>query len=277
MSPASRWKRLVALTIAFLSATINFAITIPLVSLWHFSKNIEVESEWEGLASAWVKGLNALGGLAVIYFLASAAANIVGFVGMIRRNSRCVRFWRDFSIADLACSTTATIFVVYASSRYVDLRNGICEELSRHDSIMMDLAEMGITLENCEQWSQRVVFASVFLLVIIHLIRLYVVITVSKIITRMTPHGHHRRSSSNMKRIYLLPSLPGSSQPTAGKASEQVVYAPIPLSQLTDRDRSQLSAREVWVATDPSIPRPQGRITLPIQPGEGLLSSSQEK
>jgi hypothetical protein len=36
---------------------------------------------------------------------------------------------------------------------------------------MMDLAEMGITLENCEQWSQRAVFAFVVLLVIIHLVR----------------------------------------------------------------------------------------------------------
>ena len=63
------------------------------------------------------------------------------------------------------------MFVVYASSRYVDIRNGVCEELSRHDSIIMDLAEMGITLENCEQWSQRLVFAIVFFLIIIHLIR----------------------------------------------------------------------------------------------------------
>ena len=84
MSPPSRWKRLIALAIAFLSATINLAATIPLLSLWQLSKSIEVESEWEGLASAWVKGFNALGGLAIIYFFTTAAANIVGFVGLVR-------------------------------------------------------------------------------------------------------------------------------------------------------------------------------------------------
>lgn len=60
---------------------------------------------------------------------------------------------------------------VYASSRYMDLRNNLCEELSRHDDMMMDLAEMGITLENCEQWSQRVVFAVIFVLFIVQLVR----------------------------------------------------------------------------------------------------------
>lgn len=84
MSHPSHWKRLVALVIALLSATINLAVAIPLFSLWRFSKTIELESEWEGLASAWVKSLNALGGLALVYFSIAAAANIVGFVGMIR-------------------------------------------------------------------------------------------------------------------------------------------------------------------------------------------------
>ena len=64
-----------------------------------------------------------------------------------------------------------TVFSVYTASHYYDLRNGLCEELSRHDEVMMDLAELGITLENCEQWSQRAVLAVVSLLILLHLIR----------------------------------------------------------------------------------------------------------
>lgn len=66
----------------------------------------------------------------------------------------------------------------------MDLRNNLCEELSRHDDMMMDLAEMGITLENCEQWSQRVVFAVIFVLFIVQLVRV------------SNPSGHTGRSLS---------------------------------------------------------------------------------
>ncbi|KAI0036031.1 hypothetical protein K488DRAFT_41958 [Vararia minispora EC-137] len=284
----SRWRKTAALSVSVLCAAVNLSIAFQFFSLWRASKR-DTATESEGLAGGWARGLSTLGGLATVYFLTAAAANVVGLVGILKRYPRCVRFWRDFSIADFACTTTTTVFAVYAASRYYDLRNDLCEELSRHDDVMMDLAELGITLENCEQWSQRAILAVVSLLVFLHLIRLHLVITVSKIFARMSTHTHHRRASS-MQRIYLLPSMPGASSPALRFDTEQgvagipaVVYAPVPLSQLSERDVRELSAREAWISSGPMSPRSHvhpsapGRIGLPIVPGEGLLPSTREK
>jgi hypothetical protein len=45
----------------------------------------------------------------------------------------------------------------------------ICEELSRHGDLMRDLAEIGLSSENCEQWFERgvVVFVGVMFIIIV--------------------------------------------------------------------------------------------------------------
>lgn len=45
----------------------------------------------------------------------------------------------------------------------------ICEELSRHGDLMRDLAEIGLSPENCEQWFERavLVFLAVMFIIIV--------------------------------------------------------------------------------------------------------------
>ena len=45
----------------------------------------------------------------------------------------------------------------------------ICEELSRHGDLMRDLAEIGLSPENCEQWFERavLVFLGVMFIIIV--------------------------------------------------------------------------------------------------------------
>ena len=82
-----RWKKVAALALAALCSAANFALAVSLYSLWRSSKRDAQqlgESEWGGLANAWVKSVNALGGLAAFYFLTAALANAIGFVGMLK-------------------------------------------------------------------------------------------------------------------------------------------------------------------------------------------------
>ena len=112
--------------------------------------------------------------------------------------------------------------------------------------------------------------------------QLYLVFTTSSVFARMSPHLHHVRRPSGMKRIYIMPGRPNSAVQHQHKSDEPVVYMPIPLSELTERERQRVSAREAWIATsEPSTPRSRsnsrGPIGLPIQPGEGLLPVRREK
>lgn len=89
-----------ALALAALCSAANFCLAVSLYSLWRSSKRDAQqlgESEWEGLANAWVKSINALGGLTAFYFLIAAVANAIGFVGMVK-----VRRPRSLFIGDLA-------------------------------------------------------------------------------------------------------------------------------------------------------------------------------
>jgi hypothetical protein len=82
-----------------------------------------------------------------------------------------LRFYRDFSIADFTFCTISTVFVTYASFSYYSIRSMICEELSRHGDLMRDLAEIGLSPENCEQWFERVVLVFVCVMFIIIVLR----------------------------------------------------------------------------------------------------------
>jgi hypothetical protein len=47
----------------------------------------------------------------------------------------------------------------------------ICEQLSRHGDLMRDLAEIGLSPENCEQWFERAVLVFVGVMFIIIVLR----------------------------------------------------------------------------------------------------------
>ena len=65
--------------------------------------------------------------------------------------------------------------------------------------------------------------------------------------------------------------------------STALVYAPVPLGSLSEREVQGLNAREAWIHTNTPHPRQHrhshsrghrhsnGRIMLPTQPDEGLL------
>ena len=188
-----RWHRTASALISLLGAFTYLAFAIQLFALWR-SVKWDSESEWEGSADSWTtNGVKLVGGLSVAYFVSGAVASAVGFIGIVKVRSHggirplyvsspcfsiCVqsippyiRFYRDYSVADFAFCALTTLSVTYASFRYYSFRTDICEELSRHADLMRDLAESGLSLENCEQWFERAVVAFVAVMTIIIVIR----------------------------------------------------------------------------------------------------------
>jgi hypothetical protein len=178
-----------------IGALLNSVLAVQLFTLWR-SLKWDSESEWEGSLDPWTANtLSLLGGLSAAYFVTAAVASAVGFAGIVkvsslpphalsnspRRSDHClsfsqgvpayVRFYRDFSFADFTFCTISTLFVTYASFSYYSVRSRICEELSRHGDLMRDLAEMGFSPENCEQWFERVVLVFVGVMFVIIVIR----------------------------------------------------------------------------------------------------------
>lgn len=82
-----------------------------------------------------------------------------------------VRFYRDYSIADFSFTTLTTLLVTYASFRYSSVRTGVCEEVSRHPDFMREMQQLGLNLENCEQWFERAIVAFVILMLIVIVVR----------------------------------------------------------------------------------------------------------
>ena len=147
------------------------------------------ESEWEGSLDPWTVNTISLlpAVLSAAYFVTAAVASAIGFTGIVKvsrsfplvmfffpgrqlivsghRVSQGIpaylRFYRDFSVADFAFCTISTVFVTYTSFSCYSIRSMICEELSRHGDLMRDLAEIGLSPENCEQWFERAVLVFV--------------------------------------------------------------------------------------------------------------------
>ena len=82
-----------------------------------------------------------------------------------------VRIYRDYSIADFAFVTLATLGVSYTTFSQPYVRSSVCEELSRHPELMRDMGEMGLSLENCEQWFERAVVAVLGIMFILIVVR----------------------------------------------------------------------------------------------------------
>ena len=82
-----------------------------------------------------------------------------------------MRFYRDYSIADFVFVTLATLGVSYTTFSSPYIRSTVCEELSRHPELMRDMGEMGLSLENCEQWFERAVVAVLGIMFILIVVR----------------------------------------------------------------------------------------------------------
>jgi hypothetical protein len=81
-----------------------------------------------------------------------------------------IRFYRDYSIADFSFCTFFTIVGAYTVFR-PSTRAGVCEELSRQPQLLRDLVEMGLNLENCEEWFQRAVMVIMGGMVVVIVVR----------------------------------------------------------------------------------------------------------
>ena len=102
-------------------------------------------------------------------------------------------------------------------------------------------------------------------------------------ISRDLPQRPHK--DGTFQRIYLLPNPTIAARvDDARLESTALVYAPVALGDLSEREVKGLNAREAWVHTNaPNLPRQHrrshsrghrhsaGRIALPVQAGEGLL------
>jgi len=271
--------RTASLVISLLGAIFNFTFAVQVLAAWR-SLKWEPESEWEGAADSWrVDGVKLVWGLLSAYFVAAASACLVGLVGILKNRRSLIRFYRDYSIADFSFCSFFTIVGAYAAFR-TSTKSGVCEELSRQPQLMRDLVEMGLNLENCEQWFQRAVLAILGGMLVVIVVRLHFLIAVSSYYSQLSRHtrscslpSHHR--SDSLQRIYLLPRVSSLSptSPTLSPQDDPLVYAPVPLSTLSPNLRS--SAKEAWITHDHRHRRSTsggtGRISLPVRAGEGLL------
>lgn len=83
----------------------------------------------------------------------------------------CIRFYRDYSIADFSFVLVTTIFASYTTFSSAQIRASVCEELGRHPDLMRDMTEMGLSIENCEIWFERAVIAVVAVILVLIVMR----------------------------------------------------------------------------------------------------------
>ncbi|KAF8622127.1 hypothetical protein AX15_007259 [Amanita polypyramis BW_CC] len=295
-----RLHRVATLIVAFSGAILNLLAAVQLFTLWH-SFRWETESEWDWLGDKWrADGIKVVWFLLCGYCTSAAIISAVGLAGAIKNKARLVRFYRDYYIADFSFCTSFSIVTVYAAF-HTTARAGICEEFSRHPELMRDMQEMGMNIENCELWLSRAALAIVAVLFTLFVIRLHFLLAVSNYYTTLArfcrncceaPPPHSRsHSRSESKRIYLLPAPEDNS--LADSDGVELVYAPVPMSRLSQGVRSQ--AMEAWVSETMPVDQQHsqtrkhhhsrrhsrtnsackdnraGTIFLPIQPGECLL------
>jgi len=307
------WARTASLVITLLGAIFNVALAVQVLTLWRSIK-WEPESEWEGSVDVWkIDGVKLVWGLLTAYFAAAATACLVGFLGIVKNLPSYVRFYRDYSIADFSFCAFFTSVGAYAAF-LTPVRATICEQLSRQTELMRDMAEMGLSVENCELWFERAVMACLAVMIILIAIRLHFLIAVSNYYKYLIRHhrvglpshtsSHSHTRSNSLQRIYLLPrdtnTCPTSSSPPT-PPEDLLVYAPVPLSTLSPKAARDIrsSATEAWVtrtrsnepdshnkhrhrhqASSSSSGSPagagSGRIRLPVNPDEGLLPEYQQ-
>ncbi|KAI0368119.1 hypothetical protein BV20DRAFT_928224, partial [Pilatotrama ljubarskyi] len=254
-------------------AVCNLAFALRLLALSR-SLGWESESEWESSIDVWaVDSVRLVWALLFVYFAAAAASCFIGFVGIAKHVRLFVRIYRDYSIADFVFVTLATLSVSYTTFSSPSVRSTVCEELSRHPELMRDMGEMGLSLENCEQWFERAVVAVLGVMFILIVVRLHIVIALSQYyrhISRELLIGAKAhilglrpiKTDVPLQRIYLLPTPTSPSSatsgrshhytaPTGGSKSDVAVYATVPLGGMTEEDARNMHATEAWIASSP--------------------------
>ncbi|KAH9077131.1 hypothetical protein EDB83DRAFT_2311728 [Lactarius deliciosus] len=223
------WAQFIIVILVFL-----WAVT-KLFTLW-CSLKWDSESEWEGSFDPWtVNSLSLLGGISAAYFVTAAVASTIGFTGIVKGIPEYVRFYRDFLAADFTFCVIFTAFVTYASFSYHSVRSRICEEFSRHGDLMRDMADIGLSPENCEQWLERAVMVFVGVMFVVIVVRCRIISLHISRLSRDLPSRQPKDGA--FQRIYLLPNLtPSTPRADSHVDSTALVYAPVALGALSERE-----------------------------------------
>ncbi|KAH0840193.1 cell division control protein 14, SIN component-domain-containing protein [Lanmaoa asiatica] len=259
----SHFDRSASVATAFIGAVSNIALAAYLFDVWR-SLAWEPGSEWEGLRFSLSRdGARLICGLFSAYFAAASAICVFGLVGIIKCIPSFVRIYRKYVIGDFAF---CTLFAVLASSAAVDpaARAQVCEQVSRQPDLLRGVIDLGLTLENCEQWFERglVAFMAVFLIRTI--VRIHFIFALSRFYTRLASGhrcdplcSHDDDNSTPLEHIYLLPHPSvdrNEKRVSANEASTQSpIYAPVPLAQVSPEMAHQLraTATEAWISRTP--------------------------
>ncbi|KAK7470223.1 hypothetical protein VKT23_001658 [Stygiomarasmius scandens] len=276
--------RTASFIITLLGALTNCLITFKVLAAWR-SIRWEPESEWESSSDKWtLNGIKIAWALLLTYFSAATAVCAIGLAGVIRSKPAFVKFYRDYSIADFSFCAFFTLLAAYGAS-LPTTPVGVCEGLSRQPELMRELAEMGLSSENCERWFKRTVIAFLGFMFLALVARLHFILAISIYYSHlfrhypgripMPPspthsHSHsrslRRRSMDNLQRVYLLPrsitelqqcaspvspTSPTESSNSASDPEDVIMYAPVPLSKLPREVAQNLkrAATEGWVKT----------------------------
>ncbi|KAM5540371.1 hypothetical protein V8D89_005829 [Ganoderma adspersum] len=262
--------RSLSLAGSLVGAVCNLAFALRLLALSR-SLGWESESEWEGSTDAWaVDSVRVVWALLFAYFAAAAASCFIGFVGIAKHVRLFVRIYRDYSIADFVFVTLATLSVSYTTFSQPYVRSSVCEELSRHPELMRDMGEMGLSLENCEQWFERAVVAVLGIMFILIVVRLHIVIALSQyysyisreLLAGVRTHILGMRTIKTdvpLQRIYLMPtptsplgsSSDGRLHPFPTSGDDVTVYATVPIGGMSEEDARKMLATPAWIAASP--------------------------
>jgi hypothetical protein len=211
----------------------------------------------------------ALNSSGVSYYLISRLPQpfpLRGLLASPRTNHRFVRFYRDYSIADFSFCTFFTMITIYGAF-HTSASATVCEELSHHPDLMREVLEMGLSVENCEQWLERAVLGFVAFMIILVIIRLYFLLSIANYYSHLVRHQlstmvlptyrdlpngsqSNSRGKPTRQRVFLLSRSPFYPEPLAEGNDEPIVYAPIPLSSLPEEVVQELkeTASEAWVS-----------------------------
>ncbi|KIK67584.1 hypothetical protein GYMLUDRAFT_36321 [Collybiopsis luxurians FD-317 M1] len=259
--------------ITFLAATSNLAIALQVLAAWS-SLKWEQSSEWESSDDSWkLDSLQVVWGLFLAYFSAASVVSAVGFAGVVKSKRSLVKFYRDYSIADFSFCAFITLIIGYGIFQPT-LSVSVCEGLSQHPDFMRDLAELGLSSENCERWFRRssLIFLAIMLIVLVA--RLHFLLAVGIYYSHLARYHSQRSPVSNnshlthsrsrsIQRVLLLPHVvPGvSTFPLSPRSNgendrsvndeELVMYAPLPLHSLPEELARDLrrNATETWVTS----------------------------
>ncbi|KAI9574396.1 hypothetical protein HD554DRAFT_2046809 [Boletus coccyginus] len=248
---------------AFIGALSNIALAAYLCGVWR-SLAWEPGSEWEGSRFSLSRdGARLVCGLFSGYFAAASAICVFGLTGIVRGIPSFVRIYRSYVIGDFAF---CTLFAVLASSAAVDpaARAQVCEQVSRQPDLLRDVIDLGLTLENCEQWFERGLMAFMAVFLIRTVVRIHFIFALSRFYAHLASghrcdlsYAHDDNNFPPLERVYLLPPPPiDQDEKRASVAEESMqspIYAPVPLGQVSPQMAHQLraTATEAWISRVP--------------------------